>query len=69
MATFTYTGTYTTSMDDTYWYSYCKSGGTLTFTNGVLVDACIVGGGGGSGRRTWFDTAEEKYLYSGVAQL
>ncbi|MBP3284400.1 MAG: InlB B-repeat-containing protein [Clostridia bacterium] len=46
---FTYTGTYSTSMDSTYWYIYCKSSGTLTFNSGMLVDACIVGGGAGGG--------------------
>ncbi|MBP3283992.1 MAG: hypothetical protein J6M02_00640 [Clostridia bacterium] len=44
---FSYSGSYSTSSDATYWYIYLKSSGTLKFTSDVVVDTCIVGGGAG----------------------
>ncbi|MBP3284546.1 MAG: InlB B-repeat-containing protein [Clostridia bacterium] len=45
--TYTYTGTSSTSKDDTYWYIYLKSSGNLTFTDAQSIDIFLVGGGGG----------------------
>ncbi|MBP3285200.1 MAG: InlB B-repeat-containing protein [Clostridia bacterium] len=45
--TYTYTGTSSTSKDDTYWYIYLKSSGNLTFSEAQSIDIFLVGGGGG----------------------
>lgn len=44
---FSYTGTYSTDADDTYWYIYCTGDGVLTFNYEKTIDACLVGGGAG----------------------
>lgn len=46
---FTYGGSYSTGADDTYWYIYLKSSGTLNLKNTKQVDVFLVGGGGGGG--------------------
>lgn len=45
---FTYSGSYSTASDDTYWYIYCKSNGSLVMKCPKVVDVFAVGGGGGS---------------------
>ena len=45
---FTYTGSYETSSDNTYWYIKLKSSGTFRFTSSKTVDIALVGGGGSS---------------------
>ncbi len=44
---FTFTGSYSTQSDDTYWYIFLKSTGEIKFSFSKIVDACIVGGGAG----------------------
>lgn len=45
--TFTYSGSYDVKADDTYWYIYLKSDGTLTMSYDQEVDVWLVGAGGG----------------------
>lgn len=45
---FTFTGSSSTSADNTYWYIYLKSSGKLTMNLPKTVDVFLVGAGGGS---------------------
>lgn len=58
LAPFTYTGDYETFMDETGWKIRFLSSGLFTYSQSVIIDAFLVGGGGNGGNS---DSEEETY--------